>query len=295
MTILQRVLAATDFSDDAANAVERAAHLCAQTGAELTLTHVFNQDAVDRLLRWGMEKLRQPDVNQLAAQALQEQADRLQSKIGASSRIEVMVDIRTGHIIKGLNAAIADTRAQLLVCAARGQSVLRHHLLGTTALRMLSSTHCPLLVVKAVAQRPYQKVMIAVDFSSSDQCNLKIAQKVAPDSSFFISNVVESPFESQMRYAGVTQDFIERYRRQAQQESEQALSALRNMIDVPIPDQNLKTLYGDPASAIIQATRENACDLIVVGHHGKGMLERWMPGSVTKQILEESPLDVLVV
>ena len=295
MTMLQKILAASDFSDDATHAVERAARLCAQTGAELTLAHVFNQDAIDRMLQWGMEKLRQPDVQQMAYQALQEQALRLQSRLGTTTQIQIKIDVRTGHLIKSLNATIADTGAQLLVCAARGQSVLRHHLLGTTALRMLSSTHCPLLVVKATAEQPYQRAMVAVDFSKSDISSLKMAQSVAPDASMFIANVAESPFEQQMRYANIEQDVIDHYRQRARMESEQALRDLRNYVKLEIPDENLKTLYGDPAQALIKSCHENACDLIVVGHHGKGMLERWMPGSVTKQVIEESPIDVLVV
>jgi len=295
MAMLQKILAASDFSDDATNAVERAARLCVQTGAALTLAHVFNQDAVDRMLQWGMEKLRQPDVQQMAQQALQEHALRLQSRLAATTRIPISIDVRTGHLIKSLNAIIAESGAQLMVCAARGQSVLRHHLLGTTALRMLSSTHCPLLVVKAPAQQSYQRVIVAVDFSKSDISSLKMAQSVAPDAAIYIANVAESPFELQMRYANIKQEVIDSYRQQAQWESEQALRDLRNRFSMQIPDEKLQTLHGDPAQAIIKASHDNGCELIVVGHHGKGMLERWMPGSVTKQVLEESPIDVLVV
>ena len=291
---MQRILAATDFSDDATNAVRRATLLCAETGAQLTLTHVFNQQAIDRLLQWGMEKLRQPDVHQMACQALQEQAHRLQSQLGPSSG-QIRLDVRTGHLIKSLNAAIDESRAQLLVCAARGQSVLRHHLLGTTALRMLSATQCPLLVVKASAEQSYRRALVAVDFSNNDHPSFDMARAVAPDASLFIANVAESPFGLQMRYANIEQDVIEHYRGQALRESREALRALRNLVDVQIQDENLQTLQGDPANAIIHAANKNACDLIVLGRHGKGMLERWLPGSVTKQILEESPFDVLVV
>ena len=294
MPTMQRILAATDFSDDANNALDRATLLCTQTGAQLTLTHVFNQQAIDRLLQWGMEKLRQPDAHQMACQALQEQAHRLQPKLGASSG-PVKVDVRTGHIVKSLDAAIDESRAQLFVCAARGQSVLRHHLLGTTALRMLSSTHCPLLVVKASAEQSYRRALVAVDFSRSDHPNFDMARSVAPDASIVIANVAESPFGLQMRYADIEQDVIEHYRGQALRESRQALRTLRNLVDEQIQDESLQILQGDPANAIIHAASKNACDLIVLGRHGKGMLERWLPGSVTKQILEESPFDVLVV
>jgi nucleotide-binding universal stress UspA family protein len=41
--------------------------------------------------------------------------------------------------------------------------------------------------------------------------------------------------------------------------------------------------------------QELACDLIVMGKHGQGMLEELLLGSVTKHVLAESVGDVVVV
>lgn len=47
--------------------------------------------------------------------------------------------------------------ADLIVCGARGESFMRHLLLGSTAERMLSETKCPMLVVKQAAYGPRTK------------------------------------------------------------------------------------------------------------------------------------------
>jgi nucleotide-binding universal stress UspA family protein len=41
---------------------------------------------------------------------------------------------------------------------------------------------------------------------------------------------------------------------------------------------------GDPTSVILDAAHEMAADVIVVGSHGVGALQRWLLGSVTDQL-----------
>ncbi len=50
----------------------------------------------------------------------------------------------------------------------------------------------------------------------------------------------------------------------------------------------------DPALAIGEQEIEQDCDLIVVGKHGRNMIEDLLLGSVTSHVLAESLCDVLV-
>jgi len=52
---------------------------------------------------------------------------------------------------------------------------------------------------------------------------------------------------------------------------------------------------GDPASAIIAAAETSAADVIVVGSSRKGWWRRLLQGSVSEQVLRESPIPVLLV
>ena len=52
---------------------------------------------------------------------------------------------------------------------------------------------------------------------------------------------------------------------------------------------------GDPAEAIVDAARSEAVDLVVVGSHGRGSVGRLLIGSVSDQVVRDSPCPVLVV
>jgi nucleotide-binding universal stress UspA family protein len=56
-----------------------------------------------------------------------------------------------------------------------------------------------------------------------------------------------------------------------------------------------RVLSGDPAAEVLRQAREERCDLVVVGTHGRTGLKRLVLGSVAARIARESACPVLVV
>ena len=52
---------------------------------------------------------------------------------------------------------------------------------------------------------------------------------------------------------------------------------------------------GKPSAEIIRYAAENAVDMIVLGTHGKGMLDQALFGSTTERVVRRSPCPVLTV
>lgn len=55
---------------------------------------------------------------------------------------------------------------------------------------------------------------------------------------------------------------------------------------------NIRT--GDPADEIIEAAYRMKADLVVVGHSTKGMLARWLQGSIGAKLLTDLPCSLLI-
>ncbi|QOY92765.1 universal stress protein [Massilia sp. UMI-21] len=51
----------------------------------------------------------------------------------------------------------------------------------------------------------------------------------------------------------------------------------------------------DPAEAIVDTARQQHCDLIVMGSHGRRGLSRLLAGSVTQAVLANAPVPVMVL
>lgn len=53
--------------------------------------------------------------------------------------------------------------------------------------------------------------------------------------------------------------------------------------------------YGGASRVILAKEEERSADLIVIGKHGRSMVEEWLLGRVTRHVLADSKSDVLVV
>jgi len=292
MTSLTRILAATDLSAPARHATERAALVSKDTAAPLDLLHVANLAPLDRLRQLmdttpGEMERRVLDA---ARQQLHDLAASLQQRYGVMAGTHAVA----GSLLSELAKESKSLATGLLVCGAKGESVIRRLLLGTTVMRVLSTTTCPVLVVKQTPHEPYRRILVAVDFSSSSLRAIQQARSIAPQADIVLMHAFDVPFEGQLRYASVDEDIINHYRIIAKQEATQKLHSLCEEAGLPLYKTHQIVLHGDPTSRIIEQEQERDCDLIVMGKHGESLLEELLLGSDTKRVLAESQSDVLV-
>ena len=85
---------------------------------------------------------------------------------------------------------------------------------------------------------------------------------------------------------------IEEIQKADQKLLEEAITAVGQRKGVAI---TTALLHGNVAAAIIEFSKENAADLIVVGTKGHGVLEELLMGSVTRNLVSLSRIPVLVV
>lgn len=61
------------------------------------------------------------------------------------------------------------------------------------------------------------------------------------------------------------------------------------------PEARFEVAVGHPAVKITTYAEANGIDLIVLGHRGETLFERWLIGSVAKKVMSYAPCSVLVV
>ncbi len=289
---LNNILAATDLSAPARHAIERAALISKDTAAALDLLHVANLAPLERLrqLMGATPADMEQRVLNAARQKLRDHATALQQRFGVLAGTHVI----TGSLLAELAKKAESLAAGLVVCGAKGESVIRHYALGTTALRVLSTTTCPVLVVKQPPHESYRRLLVPVDFSASSLKAIRQARSIAPQADIVLLHAFEVPFEGHLRYASVDDDTINHYRIVAKQEATQKLHSLRAEAGLAPNDCSQVILHGNPTTRIIEQEQEWDCDLIVMGKHGEDWVEELLLGSVTKHVLGESQGDVLV-
>jgi len=292
MNQLNRILAATDLSAPARHAVERAALVSKDTTATLDLLHVANLAPLERLrqMMGATPAAMEERVLVAARQKLNDLRAALQQRFGVAASTYVVNGSLLAELGKKANALGAD----LLVCGARGESVIRRFTLGTTAVRLLSMATCPVLMVKQPPHEAYRRLLVPVDFSPSSLRAIRHARSIAPRAEIVLLHAFDVPFEGSLRYASVDEDIINRYRIVAKQEAAEKLRALCLEAGLDPFDTSLVVVHGDPTLRIIEQEQDQDCDLIVIGKHGENLLEAMFLGSVAKHVLAESQGDVMI-
>ncbi|MEW5893905.1 MAG: universal stress protein [Pseudomonadota bacterium] len=292
MKPLKRILAATDLSGPARHAVARAYHIAGTTGAELTLMHVLNQDALDAL-RQALGIL-PPAVEQRILDQARQGLAQLAAEYGQATGISAGTHLATGAVLRAILDHADAVDSDLVVVGARGEGFLRHLLLGTTSERLLRRTLRPILVVKQTPHEAYRRVLVPVDFSPWSAAAVRLARSVAPGADLVLLHAYEAPFEGKLRYAGVDEATIARYQDRVQRDARLRMADLVASLELKPETVRIEVCHGDPSQIILEQEQINDCDLIVMGKHGTGVAEELLLGSVTKHILAESAGDVLV-
>lgn len=294
MKPLTRILAATDLSAPARHAVDRGFCIAADTAARYTVMHALELDLLDSLV--ALLGADTPNVKQRLADAARETLRQMLADPARNRGVAADARIVFGAPLEIIAAEADALDADLLVLGARGESFLRHSLLGATASRLLrKSIRRPVLVVKQAPHEAYRRLLIAVDFSPVSLSAIRLGRQLAPAADIVLLHAFELPHEGKLAFAGVEESVIHHYIQTASQERRRQLHQLAETAGLAAADYAAVVRHGDPSQQIIIQEQEQDCDLIVIGKHGTHIAEELLLGSVTRHVLAESQCDVLAL
>jgi nucleotide-binding universal stress UspA family protein len=146
----ERILFATDFSDESNQAFRASLELARITHSRLTILH-----AVDVLqLKRARVELAGLDIDQLVEEARL----RLNSiAAGASTENKVDAVLVEGNAAEAIVKAAEDNCADLIVISVGRRGLLERALLGSTAERVIRESHLPVLSIPIVSDAKSEK------------------------------------------------------------------------------------------------------------------------------------------
>ena len=285
-----RLLAATDFSESAGLALDRAVSLASlHPDASLTLMHVQAAEGfevVRQMFSAEVEKIEQA----LAADA----AGRLQSlAVTCEEVLERKVDklLSRGRAESEIVAA-AQESVDLILMGERGKA--SSPFLGGTIERVLQRTNCSVLAVKQPVAGPYRRLLVGVSSGGGPPTAAELAFLLNPGSDIILLHAFEAPFEDRFRRAGAAESWVTDYQVQSERAAEQEMERWGSRLEAAGIQARRLVVRGSPAASILEYGRSLAADLIVVGKRKRSVLGGLLFGDVARQVTVESTADVLV-
>ena len=292
MVGIQAILAATDFSPHAEQAVARAALLAQQHKATLHLLHVLPA------ISWKMFGQMLSEHPLVTEKQLYKAANARLSDVADACRkryaIPVQFHIEVGRPHEHIANYARLHAINLTVLGSHADNFARDLFIGSTALRFLHEGTHPALIAKTLPHAPYRTVLVAVDFSDISRTAIDSAARIAPGAVIHALHVYDVLFESKMRYAGVDERVIQQYRDAADAEASRMMGEFllepgRHGAILPI------VRHGYPPRVILDEADTLHADLIIMGKHNRPGLNELFLGSVTEAVLYGLDRDLLVV
>lgn len=292
---LVRILAATDFSEPAERAARRALAVAEATGAAVHLLHVLDEGPWRRF-----RELVGGEAGESLRDAARIEAERrlegLRASLASGHRGEVTAGVVTGHPSGRIQGYAAEHGFDLIAVggAAGEESGLTHPLAGRTAQKVVRTAERPVLLVRGEGSpdRPYRRVLVAMDFSDSARRALDWALAVAPEARVHVLHVFELPFAPAIDFERFAGEAVDRYREMGAAGAEQRLAELL----AGYPDRcRPEVREGDPPYALAAQAELLDVDLVVLGSRGQGAWSEALLGSTTAHLLQNSGRDLLTV
>lgn len=290
---LRAMVIATSLAEESDQVVRAGLAATRAAGARAHLVHAVEPEAVRVSVEEGVGPVDERMLIALSKEELQRQLERLGI---------VKSELAGAHVLAGaphrvITAVAQQAGADLIVIGATGAGPWAAELLGSTADRVLRQASCPVLVVRGELRVPPRHVLAPVDLStlSGDafHCGLHLLAQLGAGE------------ETQVRavYALSLLDALEARRRGGRAslaaiEGEAAAKLQRFVLENrPLTAVHLTThvLPGEARREILRALTEGEADLVIVGSHGRGGLDRLLLGSVASSVARKAPCSVLVV
>ncbi len=136
------ILCPTDFSHDAARALEVATDLARQNDATLLLLHVADTLGPEGATFGQVATELQPEGHVHRLEGL------LRQQLPADAGVPVRFLLREGDPAAEIVGVATSERCDLIVSGTHGRTGLSHLLMGSVAERVVRTSPCPVLVVK---------------------------------------------------------------------------------------------------------------------------------------------------
>ncbi|WP_334186435.1 universal stress protein [Noviherbaspirillum sp.] len=290
MPPIQNVLIATDFSERAAFAEERAAMLCKQhqcSKAELMTVKEAGEPETLALVNNMSVASAEDLITHAARQELHERSATLSDNFG----VDFDLSVRFGKPAWEIAGRGEELAADLIVLGAHGGNFFTDLFLGNTADRLIRLCKRPMLTVKNEPSLPYSRILVPVDFSEESDQAARVALCIAPEASITFLHA----YDVQIRYASVTQEVIHHYRREARENARLSLNRFIEDLDAADRLVSRVIIFGVPSAVVRDYAEKMQPDLIVMGKHGRSRVEEMIIGSVTRDTIDQTHCDILVV
>ncbi|MFN3996181.1 universal stress protein [Algoriphagus sp.] len=213
------------------------------------------------------------------------------------------IELREGLPYLELEAFTKEMDDAIIISGSSGKGFLKGMALGSTVNHLIKYTRQPLLVVRcSEVKGDSNSISPELTCSTSNQCILfptDFSENSQHAFQFLLENV--APNAKTIDLLHVQDQHVMKYRSESEIGKFNTIDIARlaemkkKVMAVSKASVRTEVVLGNPTKEILNRIKELNCSLVVIGKQGRGFIEEFILGSVTRKVLEESGINTLIV
>lgn len=296
--MVRHILVPLDGSRLAESALPAAAAMAVGFGARVTLLHIIEERAPDRI--HGQPHLTEGDQ----AQAYLEGVAR--RPVLSDQVVEIHVHrSKEGDVADSLMAHARELGADLVVLSTHGRSGLRGFLFGRIALRALQRGTTPVLMVNPTPTGeapPFacRTILVPLDGTPAHEPAVGVASTLsrAWNAALHLAIVVPT-VRTLSGHEAATGVFMPLTKRAILDLAESGAEDYVRRLATSLTEEGLRATChvgrGEPLASIVEVAERVGADVVVMATHAKGAMDSFWSGSLTPKVMEKLGRPLLLV
>lgn len=280
----ERILLATDGSEDAIRASEAAMDLAQRSGAELHVVHAWHD------IRGFAHEFVRRELESQAREVLEEQVEKIRAEGGEIAKAHLREGRTSGEVI----ALGEEIGAGLLVFGSRGLGTVQRLFLGSQSEEIVHRSRVPVLVLRGPQDFwPPARIVVGEDFSDDARKAGELAAAIGGlygAGGLIVYSHPDLPEIPPGEARAMFQNLVDMRQRDEKMLDDRA-GELEEFLGTR-PEVRLSDGY--PAKVLLEASLEAQPSLVAVGSRGRTGIARTRLGSVSNKVVTAARGPVLV-
>ncbi|MCP3942627.1 MAG: universal stress protein [Desulfobacteraceae bacterium] len=318
----KKIMCAVDFSDFSHLILSYGRDLAAEFDAKLYVCHILSDMVM--LSSHGQAYIASNEIAEERFKNANSLLDDLIKKHG----IDAQILVSQGHPADEITQIVKEETIDLVIAATHGGSGIKRFLIGSVTDRLVKTLTCPLLVLHAQEDHPsfpdlfkipLQRILVGCDFSPESslafeyalslaqefQAELHLAHVLRPEKHIELTTADYIKIQEGDYLGWNRSDFLELQKTTTDEEWDRRDSLFKRIklqLSHMVPEDSrnwctpvITLLEGQPYNELIDYAQTKKIDMIVLGIHGHGLLEKFLVGSTTDRVISHSDCPVLAV
>lgn len=279
--VMKNIVVGIDISKMSNEVLKRAILISENKNAHLIVVHTIDSKWFEGFLSNKVDTMKITTTKKI-----EEEIEKLNL-----NNVKISLIITTGAPAEEIVEKAEEFEAELIIIGANAKDDLNNSLFGSTAHKIAQKSHLPLLIVKNACVKEYQNILAFSDLTATSEKSINFAKDFFENSKFKLICAYNQPSDFMLTFYNEIEQ-KDAIKEDIKKKMEDEFSEFKQK--VVIDNGSLIESYYNFNDVLLEASKKEQNDLVVLGSHGVKTANTLIFGSTSSYLMEAVGSDILI-